>query len=251
MFRSFIYANTQKIYEYYSLLDESVKEVKVSKEATKSHEGGLAVKGVGLKATSSVIQHSEINSYFLSDFDKFEGELLKLDGVNFFDLDENQDYYVGTLPRMAIGKLRSVFEVPEEFDFVNLINMFKPMLMKQVEVEESQQDIFDAFLSNTKADIPIVFEFDNRIVTGKLDTRFLKESYEQLEDYFDEEVTILFKVISHNSSNKEVTIFNPLRDFIKLNRTMRRNGGIGSTNEFSEITVKGPLVKIEILAIYK
>lgn len=156
------------------------------------------------------------------------------------------------MPRASIGKMQTKFYIPEEFDYIELINIFKPIIMSSLDVKESEQDLYDAFLGNTKADIPIIMEYDNKSIFGKLDMRFLNEDYNQLEEYESEEVTVLFKLNSHDTGNK-VTLFDPLKDFIKLNRTMRRSPDLKSsyTKEFSPIIINGPVIKVEVLAIYK
>lgn len=253
MFRSFIYVNTEKVYEYYSLLDESIKEKILSKERSITNKAGLSTKPIGIERFKTETIKSEISQYFLSDYNKFEGELTKLDGEHYFDLDENCNKYdISTIPRASIGKMQTKFYIPEEFDYIELINLFKPMLMSSLDIKKSEQDLYDAFLGNTTADIPIIMEYDNNSVFGKLDTRFLNEDYNQLEEYESEDVTVLFKLNSHDSGYK-VTVFDPLKDFIKLNRAMRKSSDLKSsyTKEFSPIIIDGPVIKVEVLAIYK
>ncbi|MGV7116750.1 DUF6414 family protein [Paenibacillus kyungheensis] len=253
MFRSFIYVNTEKIYEYYSLLDSSIKEKKKSKEKSTTNKAEISKLPLGFEHSKTETMKSEISQYFLYDYNNFEKALTKLNGENYFDLvDSDNNYDISTLPQSSIGKIQNNFYVPEEFDYIELINLFKPILKPSLNIEESEQGLYDAILDDTKADIPIIIENEDRTVFGTLDTRYLNESYNQLEEYTIDEVTILFKVISHNSSNR-IKIFDPFKDFIKLNRVMRRNMDIKSsyTKEFSPIVVDGPLVKVEILAIYK
>lgn len=253
MFRSFIYVNTEKVYEYYSLLDESIKETIISKENSITNKAGVSTKPIGFEHSKTETMKSEISQYFLSDYNKFEKELTKLDGENYFDLDENYDKYdISTIPRTSIGKIQTNFYIPEGFDYIELINLFKPMLKSYLNVKESEQELYDTFLGNTKADIPIIMKYDNKNIFGKLDTRFLNEDYTQLDEYESDEVTILFKLSSHKSGEK-VTIFNPLKDFIKLNRAIRRSTDFKNnyTKEFSPIIIDGPVIKVEILAIYK
>jgi len=253
MFRSFVYVNTEKVYEYFSLLDESIKEKITSKESSITNKAGLLSKPIGLERSKTETMKSEVSQYFLSDYNRFETELTKLDGENYFDLEENYNIYdISTIPRSSIIKIQTNFYIPEGFDYIELINLFKPVLMSSLDVKESEQDIYDAFLGNTKADIPIIMEFDDKNIFGKLDTRFLNEDYNQLEEYESDEVTVLFKLISVNSGDK-VTIFDPLKDFIKLNRAMRRSVEFKDSysKEFSQIIVNGPVIKAEILAIYK
>jgi len=252
MFRSFVYVNTEKVYEYYSLLDESIKEKITAKEKSTSNKAGITLNPIGFERSKTETLKSEISHYFLSDYNKFERELYKLDGEYYFGFDESDKYDISTMPRSTLGKLQANFYIPEGFDFVDLFEAYKPMIKSSIDIKESEQVMYDTFLGNTKADIPIIIDLEELKIYGKLDTRFLNEAYNQLEEYEMDEVAVLFKLISHDTSSK-VTIFDPLKDFIKLNRAMRRSADIKSsyTNEFSPIIVDGPVIKAEILAIYK
>ena len=48
-----------------------------------------------------------------------------------------------------------------------------------------------------------------------------------------------------------VEIFDPLKDFIKLPRAMRRQMTTDNSIGFNKITVEGPVLKVEVVAIYK
>jgi hypothetical protein len=251
MFRSFIYVNSEKVYEYYSLLDETIKEKITSKESSRTNKAGISSKPIGFEHSRTETMKSEISQYFLSDYNKFEKELIKLAGEYYFDLDE-EEYDLKTMPRSSIGKVQANFIIPEGFDYIDLIDAFKPMIKSAIEINDSEQALYDTFLGNTKADIPITIEYEGLNIFGKLDTRFLKETYNQLEEYEFDEVTILFKFIAQDTSTR-VTIFDPLKDFIKLNRAMRRSSDFQNSysEELSPIVVDGPVIKTEILAIYK
>lgn len=77
----------------------------------------------------------------------------------------------------------------------------------------------------------------------------LEEEYAELEEYNEQEVYILCKVVGIIQKDK-VEIFNPLKDFIKLPRAVRR--GMDSSSQGMEpILVDGPVLKVEVLAMYK
>lgn len=253
LFRSFIYANTEKIYEYYSLVDESIKEKIISGEKTFTKSGKMSAKMLALGGDKTDTVRIEFSQYFLSDYHKFELKLEELDGENYFDLEQNfEKYDIKSLPKSSIGKLESNFYIPEEFDFVDLINKFMPAMKPSLNIEAEDEGILNAVLGDTKADIPIVFDFDNNKVIGKLDTRYLLEDYNQLEEYETDEVTVLFRLLSKRDGNN-IVIYDPLKDFIKLNRMMRRSADFSNSGsvEFSPIKLDGSIIKIEIIAMYK
>jgi|GEM_PF-438300 len=253
MFRSFIYANTDKIYEYYSLIDESIKEKIVKGERKINVNGKLSAKMFALGGEKTNTYQTEFSQYFLSDYHHFETKLEELDGEKYFDLEQSfENYDIKSLPKASIGKLESSFYVPEGFDFVDLIHKFMPAIKPTLDIKEEEEGLYDAFLGDTKADIPIVFEFDNNLVTGKLDNRFLLEDYNQLEEYESDEVTVLFRLLSKKNGNN-IVIYDPLKDFIKLNRTLRRSADFSKSgsDEFSPIKLDGSVIKIEVIAIYR
>ena len=88
------------------------------------------------------------------------------------------------------------------------------------------------------------------MISGKLNTDNLYEDYAALEDYAEQEINFLCKVEGFVKRDR-VTIYNPAKDFIKLNRAMRRASNLEENQTLSPITVDGPVLKAEIIAIYK
>lgn len=108
----------------------------------------------------------------------------------------------------------------------------------------------EAAMKKDTFNIPVTFDLDNIIGFGKLNTKYLMIAYEELEYFESDEITVLAKVISQKKSRAEV--YDPLKDFIKISRAMRRHGNINSLpDELSKIYVNEPAVSIEILAIYQ
>ena len=107
----------------------------------------------------------------------------------------------------------------------------------------------ETFLGNASADIPIVMESEDLIVSSKLSTSVLEEEYAQFEEYSEQEVYMLCKVVGKMQKN-QVEIFNPLKDFVKFPRAVRRS--MDSNNrELEPIIIDGPVLKVEVIAIYK
>ena len=76
------------------------------------------------------------------------------------------------------------------------------------------------------------------------------EDYTDLENYQDQDVTLLCKVEGCVHREK-VVVYDPIKDFIRLNRAMRRSANLEGKEGLEPITVSGPVVKVEIVAIYK
>ena len=164
----------------------------------------------------------------------------------------NCEYDLTTIPSMKLLRICNSFEIPEAFDVVTLIDQFKPMLIGQIETKSTgEQEALMSILENASADIPFVIEHDDITISGKLNTKFLCEDYASLEDYADQDVYMLCKVVGIVRKDL-VEIFDPLKDFIRLPRAMRRQmSAAGNSTGLDKIIIGGPVLKVEVIAIYK
>lgn len=252
MFRSFIYLDTDKLYSYKRQIEgtNQVLPKTASQKKAKSFSAGVEGLGVSVATETSITGEFEKDISF--DYDRFELALEKLDGEDYFDCVLNSDYDPQTVPPMKIFRISTGFSVPEEFDAVNLIDQFKPMLMGQIQTNsDNEQEALETFLGKASADTPIIIDYNDITVSGKLNAKYLLEEYSALEDYADQDVFMLCKVVG--ISKKEcVEIFDPLKDFIRLPRVMRRQmEGNPNTSGLEKIKIQGPVLKVEIIAIYK
>lgn len=79
---------------------------------------------------------------------------------------------------MKIFRISTGFSVPEEFDAVNLIDQFKPMLMGQIQTNsDNEQEALETFLGKASADTPIIIDYNDITVSGKLNAKYLLEEY--------------------------------------------------------------------------
>lgn len=252
MFRSFIYLNEDKMYTYQRLIDGgTVRPKSINKKKIKSAKAGLNQSALSYTNEESFTADIERDPFW--DYDSFELSLSKLVGEDYFDFMVNaSEYEITTIPQMKIIRIQGFVEIPEAFDFFNLVEKYKPTIIRSMETEShSDNELLHSILGNATADIPIVINYDNISIVGRLSTKWLIEDYTALEDYAEQEVTFLCKVIGI-SQQENVTIFNPLKDFIKLNRAMRRYGNFEGDDELlNPIVIKGPVVNVEFIALYK
>ena len=252
MFRSFVYLDTDKLYTYKRQIDGG--KLEQPKSITQKHTAGIAatIKAVAVNAETEVNVNREFINDVSIDYDHFEADLDRLEGEDYFDCVLNDDYNLATIPAMKLIRLCSSFEIPEAFDAVNLLDRFMPMLMGQVTATSNvEQEALESILGNASADIPFVVECDDITVAGKLNAKYLNEEYDNLEDYADQDVYMLCKVGGVIRKNN-VEIFDPLKDFIRLPRTMRRQmTADGKSVGLDKISVEGPVLKVEVIAIYK
>lgn len=251
MFRSFIYLDEDKLYSYKKLIDGGrVPPKSISKKRTKAASAGLKGTNISFSDEENITTDIEKDPFW--DYDRFELSLSELEGDDYFDFISNEGSYdICSVPAMKIFRMSGNISVPEEFDVFNLVESFKPLLLGSIPTKnENEQEMVNTFLGNAKADIPIVLEADDVAIVGKLNTKCLLEEYTALEEYEEQEITALCKVVGISRQDR-VTVFNPLKDFIKLNRAMRRAGNFESGSGLDPIIIDGPVVKVEFIAIYK
>lgn len=253
MFRSFIYLDEDKLYTYKRQIEgkNNPQPKAVSQKKTAGFSAGMS--GFGLNGATETSIDSEYAKDVSFDYDRFELDLSNLDGEDYFDCVLNDDYDPTTIPSMKLMRLCSGFEVPEGFDLINIADKFMPLLMGQVATKtESEQEILTAVLSRASADIPIVIDCGDFKIAAKLNAKFLQEEYSALEEYEEQEVYLLCKVVGMMRKN-QVEIFDPMKDFIHLPRQARRNVDTtkANTTGIQKIVIDGPILKVEVIAIYK
>lgn len=252
MFRSFIYLDEDKLYTYKRQISgkNEIQPKAVSQKKSVGLSTGMNV--LGLNGTNETSIEGSFEKDVSFDYDRFEFDLNQLEGEDYFDCVLNAGYDLTTIPAMKIFRICSNFEIPEAFDAVNLIDQFKPMLMGQIETKSAgEQEALEGILGKAFADIPFVIECDDVTIAGKLNTKYLHEEYASLEDYADQDVYMLCKVVGMVRKDM-VEIFDPLKDFIRLPRTMRRQmTANGNSIGIEKISVEGPVLKVEVIAIYK
>lgn len=249
MFRSFIYLNEEKMYSYLRQIDKEFANQPTEVSKRKTREGTIGNGLLGVNAGIETEEKREFVKDITKDYDRFEKKLDELGGTEYFDL-VLEDYDLNTVPNMSIVRLNGSFEIPEQFDMFNLAQNFIPLLKSQIQTSsQDEKELMETFLGNASADIPIVMESEGLIVSSKLSTSFLEEEYAQLEEYSEQEVYMLCKIVG-KMQKKQVEIFNPLKDFIKLPRAVRR-GMDSDSDGFEPIVIDGPVLKVEVIAIYK
>ena len=232
MFRSFIYLDEDKLYTYKRQIDgkNDVQPKAVSQKKTAGFSA--AVSGFGLNGATETSIDGEFEKDVSFDYDRFELDLSRLEGEDYFDCVLNAEY--------------------DLTDAVNLIDQFMPMLMGQIETKSAgEQEALEGILGKASADIPFIIECDDVTISGKLNAKYLREEYASLEDYADQDVYMLCKVVGMVRKDM-VEIFDPLKDFIRLPRTMRRQmTANGKSVGLDKISIEGPVLKVEVIAIYK
>jgi hypothetical protein len=190
------------------------------------------------------------------DCNEFE-KLLESKGKDYyFDFLEHE-CDSETIPRTSIIRFEGGFRIPPEFDMMNLINKFKPMLTSSMNLQNAQEEeIFNKVFAKDSTKIPAFLEcndFEDRVGFAKLNSNNLRYELEQLEDFENEEVTIIAKVISRKDAIDEpIVVFDIMKDLFSLNREIRRQMGEQEIEGIKKsIKSDKSIIILEVLAIYQ
>lgn len=89
--------------------------------------------------------------------------------------------------------------------------------------DKTEQEAMKVFFETNDTKIPIIIDFDDCTLCSKIISKYMLISYEDLEEYEDSEVTIMARITSNNTISITKSFYDPLKDFMKLNRTLRRS----------------------------
>ena len=250
MFGKIVYYDKKAVAEYKTVISGKpnleIDEYDVTND--KGISADLRLVSADVKAAKSY--KAKVQESDLFDCDQFEKMLTGRD--DYFDFTVSADFDISTVPSRSIIKMDGYIEIPEDFDMVKVIDAFKPYLMQMGELqnmEETSKMALQTFLGSANAaKIPLVFEGENTLFCSKIFQENMTISYEELAE-IDDSVTILARVISL-FVNSSKPYYDPLKDFISLNRMMRK--AMGNRNEeFKPIYADDQYRMLEILAIYR
>lgn len=250
MFVEMIYYDKKTIAEYKVIIQGS-KSLEISEYEIANDKGGkvdLKALSAGTKATKKYT--AKVMGSMLYDYAEFENMLENRD--DFFDFTKDE-FDIKTINRGSIIKFDSFFRIPEEFDMVQSVEDFKSLIMSYLDSEEIDKDdkeVVQNILENAKTSkIPLVMDNDEYVFSSKINKENLISEIMDLEEFEDEEVTILARLASGVISENK-PYYDPLKDYISLNRAMRKNiGDLG--DEFKPFKLDRKYRKIDVLAIYR
>lgn len=251
MFGNVIYYDKEKIDTYKTVISGKrnleVKEYEVSDDRGIT----LGLKAIGADAKASKSYKAHVQESLLFDCDEFEKMLSGRD--DFLDFTQSEDYSINTSCRGQIIKFNGYISVPEAFDLTQTIGRFKPMLYDSItnnDMDESEKVALELFLETPNIKIPVLIKFDEQLMYSKLVSENMKVKYEEMDDYEDLEVTIIARVTSSCTISSSKPYYDPLKDFMALNRAMRRSLE-ERTDGINELYADEDYRTIEVLAVYQ
>lgn len=243
MFGKVIYFDEIKINEYKSALlgKNSVKINQIEVSDDKGIGVNIPIANGSIKDNKSYT--AEIQNSLLLACNEFESVLSEKQ-VDYSDFTISEQYDISTTPRGYIIKFNGILEIPEGFDISETLHKYKRFLL-----DESEE--FSAIIEGKSPSIPLLVELDNNLLCSKIDIEKLNIDYVELEDYENIEVTILARMVSSNKISKKKAIYDPLKDYITLNRQIRREFANDRPEELAEIFVDEDYYMVEVIAMYQ
>ena len=246
--KTFIYHNEKTISEYSRMIakKDRVAKKSMSHKADFKANVGVISAGVGIASESDF----DYQPSFAEQYDLFEKNLESHKKEAYFDFSDSDSDPL-TVPLGAIVKLEGRLEVPESFEIFQLISKFFPLIRKSdsfgSDVDGLEMEFMSNIFANNNFRIPAIVDCDKVCISAKLKFQYLKDGYEGLNDQLGNDIVCLCKVIRvHNEG--EVIVFDPLKDFMQLNRTVRRQ--VSRDGQLQEIKFEAPLIEVEMLSMY-
>ncbi len=246
-----IYYDEKKIIEYSSVITRQhnlkIKEYEILDD--KSAHMNIKVLGGNFKGSKKY--KAEVKESLLYNCVAFEKLLNGRE--DFADFTESSEWDINTIGRGFIIRFNGYMMVPEEFDITQTIQRFKPMLMDSIandSMDETEKMAFKSFFEVSDAKIPVFIDIGASLICSKLIANNMLVAYEELEEYEDLEVTVIARVNTSNLVDMKKSFYDPLKDFMRLNRTLRRTMG-ERTDGLYEIYADQNYKTVEILAIYQ
>ncbi len=243
MFGKVIYFDEEKINEYKSALlgKKNIKINQIEVSDDKVGAAGISIVNASIKANRSY--SAEIQNSLLLECNEFE-RVLNEKQIDYLDFTVSEQCDISTIPRGYIIKFDGILEIPEGFDISETIHKYKKFFI-------GKNEEFAALLEDKFPRIPLLMELDGNLLSAKIDIGKLKIDYVELEDYENIEITVLARMISTNKTSKNKAIYDPLKDYITLNRQLRKLLAKDKPKELEAILADDDYYVIEIIAMYQ
>lgn len=250
-----IYFDSQKVAEYKAVLEGkkhvAIKNVKIS--SSKSLDAKISVFSGGVGGSNEM--EGELIDNMILDCNEFEELLEQKGGDYYFDL-MAAEYEIDTITKSSIISFEGSLSIPNEFDMMELINQFKPMLMNSMDLANAEEEeIFKKIFAKESTKIPIFIEssqLGERQGFTKLTSTELLAGMETLEDYEEEELTFIAKITSRKKvKDQPIVVFDIMKDLFSISRGLRRQMGPDEIEGIENIKSDRDILELEVLAIYR
>lgn len=183
----------------------------------------------------------------------FESDLSSVSEEYYFDF-LSSDYDINSIPISSIIKFESEIEIPEDFDYMDLISKMSHMIPEAIGVETSEEkELFNNFFQTKGRKLPCLIRHENLnngVCFAKLNPSYIVGDI-TIEDLIDRDLKIIANISGFKKyKGTPIIVFDVFKDFFYFNRAMRRNFDKSDTEFKQELGVSENVINIEILAIY-
>lgn len=257
MFGTMLYYDRQKAEEYLEIISrkKTIKPGKITVESDKNAGLSMGIVDLGAKGRTSI--EGEYRENAMLDCLNLETQLQGRD--DYFDfLDVAGTYTLSTMPSGSIIKIRGVLEIPDGVDLINLAGQFWPQILDSIECKDEQErELLNAVLgkNRSKIKIPMLAEVDGsddyNLIFSKLKLDNFLIEVDELEQYENEEVTILGRLVYKKELHGTgYTAYDVYRDFLGLNRALRKEIKPGEDENFKNIELEENFAELEMIGMY-
>lgn len=257
MFGTMLYYDRQKAEEYLEIISrkKTIKPGKIMVESDKNAGLSMGIVDLGVKGRTSI--EGEYRENAMLDCLNLETQLQGRD--DYFDfLDVAGTYTLSTMPSGSIIKIRGVLEIPDGVDLINLAGQFWPQILDSIECKDEQErELLNAVLgkNRSKIKIPMLAEVDGsddyNLIFSKLKLDNFLIEVDELEQYENEEVTILGRLVYKKELHgTRYTAYDVYRDFLGLNRALRKEIKPGEDENFKNIELEENFAELEMIGMY-
>ena len=146
---------------------------------------------------------------------------------DFFDFTQSEDYDLTTMSRGTIIKFDGYIKVPEEFDYTQTIDRFKPLLVASIvndSMDKPEQAAVKSFFETTDTKIPVLIDLRERLMCSKLISNNMLVKYTDLINIYVRDDKEKLKVFDKNGvylPMKKIGKNNPKAEQIEANNRVR------------------------------
>lgn len=197
---------------------------------------------------------NQVSDYLLecSEFERLLQQ--REDYIDFAD--GKQDITIAEVKMSSIIRVTGEIYIPEQFDMIHLIEEYKPQILSGIDCkDDGERELLNHVFNSSKMKIPIFCELgsecDYWLGIGKASPENMLIEYNELEDYEGKELTIIAKIESRKFfKDKPLPVFDIYKDFLGLNRALRKQIIQDRSDEFANIDIEEDYLGLELLAIY-
>ncbi len=251
MFFDVLYIDTKRIDEYMSTITLK-QQFKVENVQVSDDKGvGLSFSPISAEKKTTSTYDATVTASNALTISNFESRLTSTD--SFFDFTKYGDKLdITTVLKGSIIKFESNVVIPEKFDVTQIIGEYSEMLTADISstMKVPEMEAFKKFMDTSNSKIPVVFNFNNNVFCSKIQNNCLVTNYSDLEELENDQITILARVVSSSKIYKTKPFFDAYKDFLNINRKLRRKQNGNRPEGLDEIYVDDDYKMIEIIAIY-